>query len=107
MEFSPELLEQVRQRWAEFEVRGFPEGHRTKQFQGKTLTLLQSEIAGFIMTYLQTGGALGSRQVMHLQDSLQVVNSALPEMSDDGKEHFKELTELGKIVLDSAHDQPT
>jgi hypothetical protein len=112
----PENYELVKTKWEAFEQKRFPLGNRSVQCGGQSITALHSEVAGFIIAYLQTSGSLGSRQRLTLQKATQdlgvIVNNVVDSdaadsgLTDEGKEFFTELCEIAKLVLESAHDQP-
>lgn len=100
-------LKNIEQRWEEHEAKPFPVGHRTKVVAGQNLTLLHSETAGYILSYLQTNGSLGSRQRIALEGCLSTLKTVEEELEGEGKQYFQELSSLAQEVFDSAHDQPT
>lgn len=97
----------VKERYEKQLAAPFPAGLRGHWFGDKTATLLQSEIGGFVLTYLETNGSLGSRQRAALQQNVLILKSGLSELPPEGQTFFSELIEIGELVLKSAHDQPS
>lgn len=97
---------QVTERYEEFLAKPFPAGYRMKTVGNKTLAVYQSEMLGFIITYANTNGSLGSRQRKVLNDDAQQLQKALSEFSEEAQVYFKELLSLVQYVLRTAHDQP-
>lgn len=100
-------MEDVKKAWEAFEQQNFPIGHRGISVDGQSLTMIQSELGGYIVSFLVTNGSLGARQRDALQLTIDRIERAKPEMTDEGKEHFETLIAIGKMVLQQAHDQPT
>ncbi|MCB0319614.1 MAG: hypothetical protein KDD60_01735 [Bdellovibrionales bacterium] len=99
-------LDAIASRWSALENRGLPDGHFKFSVNGRSVTLVQSEIAGMILTYLQTNGSLGSRQRSALQSLIKELESGLSTMNDDCKSYFGDLLSIAGDVLGIAHDQP-
>ena len=100
-------FDEIQQRHEALLATPFPSGHRMKTVGDTTLGLIQSEVAGFILTYVETNGSLGTRQRVALKETLGVLADALQDLSGEAKEYFQELKVLGEMVLKDAHDQPS
>ncbi len=88
-------------RWEEFEKRPFPDGHRSKTFQGRSLTLMFSEIGGYVLGFSQTQ-QLGGRQLMDANAISKILEEAIPELEGEGKEFFSDLHKLLQDLLEAA-----
>ncbi len=106
MKGDPKVIQEISTRWNALEAKPFPDGYRAKSLGEKSFTLFQSEVAGFIMAYIQTDGSLGARQRIAIEKAIQELDEVLPELTDEAKEYFGELKELAEIAFKTAHDQP-
>ena len=104
---TPKEFQEVQERYDALQREPFPMGHRSKMIGDKTLALVQSEIGGFVLTYTGTNGSLGSRQKVVLAKDLEELKKSLVEFTDEGKKYFQELIDIGELVYNSAHDQPS
>lgn len=93
-------MDEIRKLWETHEARLFPSGHRTKEIGGVSLTLLESEIGGLVLTYLNTEGTLGRRQLKNLHDSNRKLSVALNDLEGDAKDYFTALQKIVKILID-------
>ena len=100
-------LKSIEQQWLAHEAKPFPTGHRAKIIAGQNLTLLHSETAGYILSFLQTNGSLGSRQRIALEQCLGQLNAINEELDEEASRYFQELNSIAQEVFNSAHDQPT
>lgn len=97
---------QVTERYEAFLTKPFPTGYRMKTIGNKTLAVYQSEMLGYIITFANTNGSLGSRQRKVLNDDVHQLQNALSEFSEEAQVYFKELLSIAQFVLRTAHDQP-
>ena len=100
------MVEEITKRYEDFLAIPFPAGHRTKTIGDKTLALYQSEMLGYVISYSNTNGALGSRQKVVLTKDFNDLKKALPEFSKEAQEYFQGLLSIVEVVLHTAHDQP-
>ena len=93
--------------WTAHEQTPFPDGHRSVSAQGMKLTLLESEIAGYILTFITTKGGIGSRQRNVLEDYSKKLVDIIAELeTEEAKNYFASLKKITDLVLEKAHDQP-
>ncbi|MCB0352036.1 MAG: hypothetical protein KDD64_00875 [Bdellovibrionales bacterium] len=100
------VYEEIEKLAKEHETSPFPLGHRSIRVGELSLTALQSEILGYVFSFLNTGGGLGSRQKIALKRCYEQVESVKGEMSEEGRVYFERLVTLAKKVDTLAHDQP-
>jgi hypothetical protein len=93
----------VEERWHQIEQTPFPEGHRGKSVQGQNLTLLESEAGGLVLTFVQTGGSFGARQLYHVRDVEVLFAKVVAELEGEGKEYFER---IHKLLADIIQDLP-
>ncbi|MCB0328025.1 MAG: hypothetical protein KDD70_00135 [Bdellovibrionales bacterium] len=103
----PAEFNEIKDRYEKFLAAPFPMGHRSKMVGNRSLALVQSELGGFILTYLQTSGSLGSRQRISMEQTVADLKAAMSDFAEEGQTFFSELVSISEMVLRSAHDQPS
>ncbi len=100
-------IQKVQELWNAHESTPFPTGYRSKKIDGVSITVIESEVAGYILTYTATGGSLGSRQVISLKNNLTTLNRIIDEAeTEEAKNYFNALYVIAKEVSETCHDTP-
>ena len=97
-------LEKIQDAWSAHEVQPFPSGHHSKEINGKKISLLHSEIGGYIMAFLQTGGRLGARQYINMKAFQAELPVIVSQLEGEGQEYFQSLTNIVNMVMEIAVD---
>jgi hypothetical protein len=87
-------LKSIEHEWTEIEKTPFPSGHRGKSVHGLDLTSLESEAGGLVLTYVQSEGKLGARQLYYIRDIEANLAKIVPELNDSGRTYFERLRKL-------------
>jgi len=96
-------MDQIQKLWEQHEEAQFPAGHRNRTVEGVNLTLIDTEISGFILTFLATGGALGARQTIALNKGIASLKKIIPQLDSAAQPYFQHLLDLSEEVLKSSH----
>jgi len=96
-------MEQIKKLWEQHEQASFPAGHRNKTIEGVNLTLIDTELSGFVLTFISTGGSLGARQHIALEKGISTLTKIIPQLEDDAKPYFQHLLDLCKKILKESH----
>lgn len=90
---------QIKSLWESLERQGFPNDCHNKSFDGVNTTILYSDLSSLILTYLETHGVLGRRQILVLDQSLLQAKKLIPLLpSERARNFFSELAMLGEKV---------
>lgn len=92
-------IEDIQQRWREHEAASFPKGLRGRSVGGVDLTLLESNIARFIMSAIELKGPLPNRSRTMLEDQRKILEGVLPKLEGDSRSYFERLRGLANDVL--------
>ena len=95
-------IKDIAAEWAKHEETPFPLGHRTKPVGNSNLTMLESETASNIMTFIQTEGRLVGRRKAELQNQIETLVEAVEDLNGEAKLYFEGLKEISEKVLDLA-----
>ena len=91
-------LEDIKRRWEEHERGPFPPNTRGKKVSGIDLTLLESEIARFIMTTLSLNAPLSARSKGMFQQHRETLDKVLPQLDGAARRYFERLHAIAKDV---------
>ena len=81
----------IQNRLAIIEKKPFPEGIRSKQFSGKSITVLQSEILSGVQSIVVTDGRMATRLRILLDKNLEILAAAIQELDAGAVEYFKDI----------------
>ena len=95
-------LAEIQALWDRHERRQFPAGYRSQKFFNKNLTMWDSEIGGLILAFIQTGGRLGARQNLVMEQARSELPQIADQLEGDAKEYMHELAVLVDKVLQLA-----
>ena len=88
----------IRELWKEHRCAAFPKGFRAKDVSRIDFVMLDSDVAGCVVTYLQRGN-LNLYQTAILGLSYRHLTYVIPIINDEGKEYFWRLERLAELVL--------
>lgn len=91
-------IEDIKQRWQEHERVPFPKGLRGKSIAGTDLTLLQSNIARFILAAIELNAPLAPRSKSMLDGQREVLAEVLGALEGDARVYFERLRGLADDV---------
>ena len=89
--------EVIEKMWKEHEKGEFPAGHRNKTIEGTNLTLIDTELSGFVLGF-QAVGSLGARQLLALQKGITTLEKIIPQLESSAQPYFKHLLELSRTL---------
>ena len=94
-------LDEGRRLWAEHMSAPFPPRLRGVDIEGVEMVLLDADIAGCVITWLESGGRLDERRRAWLQRSLDDLDRILPRL-EDAEEHayYERLRSVALLALD-------
>jgi len=95
-------MNNIKQLWEQHERRPFPAGCRGKEVQGLSLTMLESEIGGLILSFINTEGVLSSRQSGTLAGYDEKLAGVVDELDGEAKEYFSALQMIFREVINQA-----
>ena len=93
------MVEKVRTLWEKHESSPVPAGFRGIIVDGLTLTQIHCDIAANILTFINTGGHLGSHRVNSLTSSQSKLAKSLETLPQESKAYLANLKSIGDIVL--------
>ncbi len=94
MTISPEILEL----WEQHSSATFPKGYGVKELNGIDLSLLEAEIAGCILIYVNHG-TLEYRHLETLSNRLIDLNTLVLLMNREELIYFNRLRKLADLIL--------
>lgn len=92
-------LAEIQEAWSAHESTPFPMGHRMKEINGKNVSVLESEVGGYIMTFLNTGGRLGARQYLAMKAFQQELPDIVNQLEGEGQKYFDSLRKIADMVM--------
>lgn len=92
-------VEKVRELWEKHEASPIPAGFRSLIIEGLTLTQIHCDIAANIMTYINTGGRLGSHRVNTLQQRRSLLRQSIETLPTESRAYCERLNKISDIVL--------
>ncbi len=92
-------LDDIKRCWEEHERSPFPSGLRGKSVEGVDLTLLESNLARYILGTIELGKPLAERSRGFLQTEADKLNALLPHLSGEAATYFKRLAKIAQDVL--------
>ena len=90
------MVKDLEQKVLAFEAQAFPPGVRNTKIQGKTITLLQSELLGAIHSVVATEGRVGTRIRNELEKNLEYLEDEIHSFEGAAQSYFSELAQLCK-----------
>ncbi|MCB0317515.1 MAG: hypothetical protein KDD56_02075 [Bdellovibrionales bacterium] len=99
-----ELQENISSQWLIHESKPFPAGCRNKKIADTNLTLLESDIAANILTFINTNGKLVGRRRAELECQVELLTDSILDLTEEARSYFDELREIASIVLTNSND---
>jgi hypothetical protein len=93
------MINTVRQLWDQHESSPIPSGFRGVSVEGVSLTLIHSDIAANIMTFIQTGGALGRHRVETLKQRKALLKMSLDSLTPDSRAYFERIDKISDLIM--------
>ena len=81
------------------------EGYKGKEIESIDLTLLDSDVAGCILTFLQNDGELDLWCTAILGLCYRDLAIALRKLDGEAQDYFQRLETLSKLVLEAVRDK--
>ncbi|MFG2754035.1 hypothetical protein [Streptomyces xanthophaeus] len=99
MSESTEQVQTVDRLWAEFRQGPFPDSLRRATFGGTDVWLLELDIAGCVLRWLDNSGTLDSKNSVLLQSRIEDLDRVIPEINDPvGGQYCRQLHQLAVLV---------
>ena len=93
------MVEKIRELWEKHESSPVPPGFRAIMVEGLTLTQIHCDIATNIMTFINTGGRLGSHRVNTLLNNRSLLERSIEQLPAESKTYCKTLRQISDLVL--------
>lgn len=93
------MVEKIRALWEKHEASPVPAGFRAIVVEGLTLTQIHCDIATNIMTFINTGGRLGSHRVNTLISNKSLLERSIETLPAESKSYCKNLRQISDLVL--------
>ncbi|MEZ4753952.1 MAG: hypothetical protein R3A13_06520 [Bdellovibrionota bacterium] len=93
-------VEEISKLWSAHEAKSFPEGHRTKVIGKANLTMIESDAASNIITFIHSGGNLVGRRQTELKNNIKILDESLKELSGEAKIYFTSLKQIVERVIE-------
>jgi len=94
------MVEKIRELWEKYEASPVPAGFRAVVVDGLTLTQIHCDIAANILTYINTGGHLGSHRVNALVSKRSQLAKSIEQLAPEAKQYCSELRRISDMVLE-------
>ncbi|MFF3216775.1 hypothetical protein ACFYYB_39910 [Streptomyces sp. NPDC002886] len=99
MSESTEQVQTADHLWREFRQEPFPDSLRHVTFGGTDVWLIEFDIAGCVVRWLDNGGALDSENSILLQSRIEDLDRVIPEVDDPvGAQYCRQLRRLALLV---------
>ncbi|MFJ6576973.1 hypothetical protein ACIQMY_13515 [Streptomyces sp. NPDC091368] len=99
MSESTEQVQAIGRLWNEFSQEPFPDSLRHATFRGAELWLIELDIAGCVLGWLNNSGLLGSKDRVLLQRRIEDLAGVIPEINDPaGTQYCRRLHQLALRV---------
>ncbi|MFI7359397.1 hypothetical protein ACIBTP_36370 [Streptomyces avidinii] len=99
MSESTEQVQTARRLWEERRQEPFPDSLRRVTFEGTDVWLLELDIAGCVLRWLDNGGPLDSKNSVLLQSCIEDLERVIPEISDPAAvQYCRRLHRLAVLV---------
>ena len=95
----------IEQLWQEHYATEFPKGYGGEEIKDIDLTLLDSEAAGCILTFLQNGRKLDLCRTAILGLCYRDLAIVLQELDGKARDYFQRLETLSRFVLEAIKDK--
>ena len=92
-------VEKIRELWEKHEASPVPPGFRSLIIDGLSLTQIHCDIAANILTYINTGGRLGSHRVNTLQQRRSLLEQSIEKLPTESRAYFERLNKISDLVL--------
>ena len=89
---------EIQRLWQEH-LRPFPKGYGGEEIDGIDLALLDTETAGCIYTYINSGGQLDPWRTEILKNCLNDLTAVTQKLDGNAFDFFNQLKILAKLVL--------
>lgn len=93
------MVEKIRALWEKHESSPVPAVFRAVVVEGLTLTQIHCDIATNIMTFINTGGRLGSHRVNALVSNTSLLARTIETLPPESKSYCKTLGQISDLVL--------
>ena len=94
------MVEKIRALWEKHESSPVPAGFRAVVVNGLTLTQIHCDIATNILTFINTGGRLGSHRVNALLNHRSLLAKSIETLPPESKTYCKTLGQISDMVLE-------
>ncbi|WP_158943727.1 hypothetical protein [Streptomyces sp. NRRL S-378] len=99
MSESTERVQTADRLWQEFRQEPFPDSLRRATFGGTRVWLLELDIAGCVLRWLDSSGTLDSKNSILLQSRIEDLDRVIPEINDlVGAQYCQRLHQLAALV---------
>ncbi|MFD3328427.1 hypothetical protein [Streptomyces sp. NPDC058701] len=99
MNESTEQVETTGRLWQEFRQEPFPDSLRHATFGDTHVWLLELDIVGCVLRWLDNGGTLDSKNRILLQSRIEDLDRVIPEINDPvGAQYCRRLHQLAVLA---------
>ncbi|WP_199885616.1 hypothetical protein [Streptomyces sp. CB00455] len=99
MSESAEQVQTTERLWQEFRQEPFPDSLRRATFEGTDVWLIELDIAGCVLRWLDNNGTLDSKNSILLQSRIEDLDRVIPEINDPvGGQYCQRLHQLAVLV---------
>ncbi|MCX5409705.1 hypothetical protein OHA37_38340 [Streptomyces sp. NBC_00335] len=99
MSESTEQVQTADRLWQEFRREPFPDSLRHAAFGGAHVWLLELDIAGCVLRWLDSGGTLDPKNSLLLQNCIEGLEQVMPEIMDlEGAQYCRRLHQLAVLA---------
>ncbi len=96
---STEQVQTTDRLWQEFRQEPFPDSLRRATFGGTDVWLIELDIAGCVLRWLDNNGTLDSKNSILLQSRIEDLDRVIPEINDPvGGQYCQRLHQLAVLV---------
>ncbi|MGW1774908.1 hypothetical protein [Streptomyces sp. NPDC002104] len=102
MSESTERVQTADRLWQDFRQEPFPDSLRHATFGGTHVWLVELDVAGCVLRWLDNSGTLDSKDSILLQSRIEDLGQVIPEINDvAGAQHCRRLHQLALLVSGS------
>ncbi|KAA3643080.1 MAG: hypothetical protein DWQ07_21420 [Chloroflexi bacterium] len=94
----------IKQLWNEHRAAKFPKDYSGEEIEGIDLVLLDMDVAGCILKFLQNGSKLDLWTTAILGLHYRDLTLVRQELEGEAKEYFQRLETLSRLVLEKVRD---
>lgn len=99
MSESAEQVQTAGRLWEEHRREPFPDSLRNATFEGTHVWLLELDIAGCVIRWLESGGTLDVQNSRSVQSRIEDLDRIIPEINDPkGAQYCQQLRQLAVLV---------